>query len=59
MPEKHNDCLFSVSQYSKSFLYIKQLSPSFNVHDYAYSFPHPANVLLLSTYFAVDQHQWC
>lgn len=49
MPENHNDYLFSVSQYSKSFLYIKQLSSSFNVHDYAYSFPHPANVLLTST----------
>lgn len=46
MPENHNDCLFPVSQYSKSFLYIKQLSSSFNVHDYAYSFPYPANVLL-------------
>ena len=45
MPENHNDYLFSVSQYSKSFLYIKQLSSSFNVHDYAYSFPCSANVL--------------
>ena len=59
MPENHNDNLFSVSQYSKSFLYIKQLSSSCNVHDYAYSFPYSANVLLPSTYRAVDQHQWC